>query len=470
MRKKLCAALTLLLCCAMLSGCFEQQSVDNTCYVLSFGIDRGKDKTYMFTVQAPQLGTGEDTGPAAKSIKMSVEADDIYRANEMMNVALPFLLDYSHCNFLVISEEIAKSKDIFDIMKVTSRLGMPKSLASLVIAKGTAKDFIDGLSSDIDPNMAKEQKNLMLQPSTSGLFPLTTVFEYMEGMGSRFDAVAPLGSMNKTAEKKDSEAKDSEAKDSENKDGEQTEEAQRKTQTPVPSPSEEDMRIAKDVGRAMQDPKSAGDIKSEILPKRRIEQSVSPQEDLQSFDAGSIERTGGLDSELMGCALFKNGIMVGELNGRETRIMMIAKGQFKRAEMSIIYKGEEHDIMLAQLKKPNIKVDISYGTPKANIEVFLGMSMLEDSIAGREADNQASIYGEKEIMEEFFLKQLETVTEKVYSTGSDAYCLGRCFVRKFAYLDDWNSFDWSDKVEDVEINFDINIDMMVTEDKQDVTS
>ena len=103
----------------------------------------------------------------------------------------------------------------------------------------------------------------------------------------------------------------------------------------------------------------------------------TPPENFKSegdYYAGELPRLGGNNFEFLGTALFNGDKMVGKLNGDETRALLMLRGDFHRASISMIDPlNPKLKITLNTKiqKKPLIKVDFQKGKPIINIKIFL---------------------------------------------------------------------------------------------------
>lgn len=94
-----------------------------------------------------------------------------------------------------------------------------------------------------------------------------------------------------------------------------------------------------------------------------------------AFIAGHIPREGGTDVEIMGTAVFRGGKMVGELNGDETTILNMLKGNYREALFALddpLKPGMYIPLEISARQKPSIKVSLdSEGLPVLDVTVFL---------------------------------------------------------------------------------------------------
>lgn len=132
------------------------QSIDDLAYVVALGFDIGEanDLKVTFQFTKPNSSGESGSGETAPSVVDSVEANSIDSAINLMNAYVSKEINLSHCNVIVISEELAAKgieKEIYTLVnKVQIR---PDN--HIIISTCSAKDYIQNVSPSLENLVAK---------------------------------------------------------------------------------------------------------------------------------------------------------------------------------------------------------------------------------------------------------------------------------------------------------------------------
>lgn len=151
------------------TGTHIVHSVDDLAYAVGLGIDVGDTKALKVTFQFTMPNSsGESTsGETAPSVIDSVEADSVDAAINLMNAYVSKEINLSHCEVIVISEELAKKgigKEIYTLMnKVQIR---PDN--SIIISICSANEYLKSVSPSLENLVAKFYEILPESSSYTG--------------------------------------------------------------------------------------------------------------------------------------------------------------------------------------------------------------------------------------------------------------------------------------------------------------
>lgn len=186
-----------------------------------------------------------------------------------------------------------------------------------------------------------------------------------------------------------------------------------------------------------------------------LPQGIETKETKGSIDyyAGEVPRAGGNRFEFLGTALFNGDKMVGKLNGEETRAMLMAKGEFIRASITIRDPLKPEYYVTADVraqKSPKVKVSIEEGKPVIQLEVFLEGDLRhvqsginyesEDLIPVLERGFEASIKG-----------KLDNTIEKCKGLSCDVFGFGEKASMKFLTIQEWENYNWNKQFKDAQV-------------------
>ena len=392
----------ILLCAAMLiltAGCSASsvQSTDNSAYVMSLGIDEGEEKALAFTFQIPYLTSDTGAAERAKFYSITCEAPSLSDAIGIINSNTTYSVSLSSLNFLVISNKIADKEHLERLLPSLMKLPQLKKSTFLIVAKGSAKDYIKGLESDKQSNLDKVQSQLINESGVSGLYPICTLLDAFECLlDDRMEIFCALGSKNKYTGPDGTE----DSYPSEKKDSEET----------------------------------------EVLSYLNTEKDDRFYID---YTAGDINRKGGLGCDLMGSAVFSEGNLVAYLTGRETLFAQMANGKFQSATYLLDYPPIQGSIML-QLKKngaPKVKASREDGVISIDEEIPLKMEVYSYSGIKRiysRADQEKM----RKYVEDHLNNGIQGVVAKLQTIGSDIFGYGREVCTLFSTQREWEEFRW----------------------------
>lgn len=133
--QKVGAMLLLLLSCTLaFTGCESRVDIEDKNYILTLGIDKGKEKALLVTYGEANLNapTGEGQGGGEQKGKATVyEADSLSEAEAEDSRSDEKRLDYGHLKAILFSKELMADKELWD--KVKEELENKSNLAGTVL-------------------------------------------------------------------------------------------------------------------------------------------------------------------------------------------------------------------------------------------------------------------------------------------------------------------------------------------------
>ncbi|HEX2924972.1 MAG TPA: Ger(x)C family spore germination protein [Ruminiclostridium sp.] len=171
------------------------------------------------------------------------------------------------------------------------------------------------------------------------------------------------------------------------------------------------------------------------------------------YYAGELPRNEGNKTEFFGTALFNGGKMIGELNGDETRALLMLKGKYGSGSYPISDPSQPKlvdTIIIRQQKKPQIKITFKNGKPVINEKIFL-----EGDLQAVQSDTDFESPAKKPILEkvvkEFIKKELDKTISKCKSLNCDSFGFGEKASLHFLTIQRWEGYRWLDHFKDSEI-------------------
>ncbi len=180
----------------------------------------------------------------------------------------------------------------------------------------------------------------------------------------------------------------------------------------------------------------------------------SQENGIDPFDTtDGVKRTGGLRSYYMGCAVFDGGIMTGVLNGRDTEIMLMAKGNFSSGRLSFDNGGNNMVLLLKSGGEPRVNLTLGEN-PYVNMEIKLQCSI---ESGGEDMGYDEWNQNVKPMIEDYLKSELERVFYRCRELNSDAFGLGRYAVLQFTDTEEWENYDWKSKYAQLEAEFAVEL-------------
>jgi spore germination protein KC len=181
--------ITLLFCIVSIlapaiTGCFDVREIDDQVYALSVGVDKGTYSKVRLTVQYPTYKSSSEGGGSSQkgpsggknenaqtgSNVATVEAPTMLEAVDMLNTAVSRRISLMHTKWYIFSEEFAR-EGIDGYISGLERFRETRGSSAIVVARGTAEDFIKANESTIGDSLSKSIELHLMQSNTSGFFP-----------------------------------------------------------------------------------------------------------------------------------------------------------------------------------------------------------------------------------------------------------------------------------------------------------
>ncbi|MCX7711450.1 MAG: Ger(x)C family spore germination protein [Clostridia bacterium] len=398
MKRVICLLLLLSYMCILFTGCFDAQEVTEWAYVYSIGMEKGVTDKLRMTVQMPSMKGGKGGGSEGGQEQGNIETITIDCPSFYAGVNMINSFVSRQINYMhakyLVFSESLAREGIDSYITAFIRGRQIRRQMNVIITKGSASDFLKAHSVAISSSLSKKQQNLMDQGSNTGFFSDVTYGDMLD------EAKAPYGQPIAILAAINDEGKF--------KPGEGT------GQLPF---------------------KTSGD-----------------------YYAGDLARRGGSKAEFLGTAIFDGGKMVGELNGDETRILLMLRNQFHRAFYAVRDPKMPNKTITMDVrgqKNPNIKVRFEGDKPVIDAKVFLEGDVL--------AIQSTIDYESKElkpILENEFRKlikeQMDKTIKKCQLVNSDVFRFGSFAAMHFPTIPEWEEYNWLKRFKDAQVNTEVD--------------
>lgn len=386
-----------------LTSCKDAIEVDELVYAASIGIDRGVSDYWRLSVKYPLMrhpGEQEQTGSGSKGEGneyevVTMDAPSFYTGVDMIDSNISRHLNFQHIKFIVISEEVARSGQLIRYLAPIVRFREIRRTAFMLICKGPAKEFMEKNKPPLGSSLTKDMSDWVTQMEHTGFYTNTTL------------------------------------KDFYNK---------------LKSPYQQPVAILAGV--------NPGKNFIENGPKAKMSSNLKPK-----YEAGQLPIMGGSETELFGCALFDGDRMTESLDGYETRLMLLATGDFVSGSFTIPDPKKEEMLVSLRLeseRRPDVKVDLKGEHPKIYIRL-----KLQGDLVGMQSGVNYEKEDLKSLLEQSATAQLkgdlDALFNKCRAIREDIFGFGGVAARQFATVEEWEAYGWFRRFENAEIHTEVDL-------------
>lgn len=410
MNKAFITSIVFLVISTLLTGCYDAREIEELSYVMAIGIDKGVTDKLRLTVQFPTMSG--PTAAAGGGMRGSSGGDggsqdggdqDGYTTITMDVPSFFSGIDMINTimprklNFMhtkaLVFSEEMARDGIGDYIAPIVRYREIRRTTHVIVCKGSAADFIKENKPFIGMSLARTMEIMMKNPYDTSFFPHVTLHDLYNNMKSTYRQ--PVAILG----------------------------------------SVNDFKSFKEEGPPWGSGfKTGGD-----------------------YYAGELPRKGGNKLELLGSAVFNGDKMIGELNGQETRIMMIGRGDFTKGIFAI--KDPKKPDLIVPIEvfeeiKPKIRIRFVEDKPIINLKVFL-----EGEILAVQSRIDYEDINLKRVLEESFKRhikeELDRLIQKSKDMNIDLLELGKSVVKHFDTIQEWEEYNWLRQFEKAEIYTDV---------------
>lgn len=165
---------SLLLVTGLLAGCWSQQQLDSTTYIVAIGLDKVADNEVRVTylIVNPEFGTQPEAPSEANPVsKISFLADDIFVAKYIANTLISKRISYTILAQLFVSADFAASDDFIRWIYDTTKETEIRKDIELVVTKESAYSFLKNFTPSVERKPYKYFQEKVEIGQESGLIP-----------------------------------------------------------------------------------------------------------------------------------------------------------------------------------------------------------------------------------------------------------------------------------------------------------
>lgn len=404
----------ILLCSALAtltSGCYDAMEIDDMAYVITIGVDKGVSDKLRLTVQMSTMqkseGGGEGGSGGGGSMSggsgMKVGGDGVYTT---ITVDAPSL--YTGINLIntftprrlnlmhskfLIFSEELAREGIGTYISAFIRQREIRRTMHVLVCKGLAMDFVRANKPTIGEMVSKAEEMLIEQEKFTGFFTDENFGRLYNDIKSTYNQ--PIVALGAVNEFK-----------AFNKEGE----------------------------RWGEEYKTGG-----------------------AYKAGEIPRMGGGQIEIIGTALFDGDKMVGELNGDETRMMVVLRGELARFYFTLQDPLKPEFVVpldVHQARQPQVKIRFEGDKPVIDVKLQLEGDILAiQSRINYESDKLKPMI--EEAFEKYAKNEMDKLIKKCQSLKVDVFNFGKRASMHFGTIQEWEKYNWIGQFEKAQISTEV---------------
>ncbi len=135
----------LLIASVLLTGCWNKYELTELGFVMGVAIDKGKDGTVQLTTQIympQQSGSSSSERSFDSNINVVTTSSTNLRAARSIGAELGRKAQWSHMRVILVSEEMARTVNLGELLDLFYRDPEPRLTASILITKGSASRYL----------------------------------------------------------------------------------------------------------------------------------------------------------------------------------------------------------------------------------------------------------------------------------------------------------------------------------------
>lgn len=389
-----------------MTSCFDSAEIDDMLHVIAFGVDKGVSDKWRLTLLFSTMkdaggggggGGGGSGGGGDEYTHVTIDAPSFFTGVDMLNTTLPRKISFTHAEFMVFSEDLAKSGLIGEYIAPIKRFVEIRNSAHVFVSKGKAEDFLKEIKPFVGSTISKSFEIFIQESENTGFFPHVTLQDFYSGLKSPYyQPIAILAAINDfKAFQKDGESQ---------------------TQTPKFN--------------------SGG-----------------------NYVAGGLPRMGENKIELFGSAVFNGDAMVETLSGDETRYMLMARDKFERGFFTIQDPTSPELIIpldITTAGEPKITISTAGENPSIHIKIPLNADIL--AVQSRVDYGKGGLKKLLEkTVEQIIRVGVEDVIQKCQNLDADVFMFGAHAARNFLTIDELESYNWNERFKDAKVSVEAEV-------------
>lgn len=403
----------LVLMLPLLSGCWDRLDPENMAFVIAIGIDPGPSNDYLFTfaLALPKPVSGASGGGGQSSDGGQKKVISVYTV-EGSNIASALLASQSfiarrltliHSKVFIFGEEMAR-KGVMPILSEVVRNRQFRRSMHVMTTKGEASTYIQNILPTTESDISLWFE-LQVDPNNMGaLLPKSSRFHDFI-----MDIETPgTGSV---------------------------------TIQTAPRPDIREGTVHMPAGNT---------------------ESDAAQPNIGEKYAGSLPRSGEVPVEFFGSAVYKSSVLAGYLNGSETRILNMLRGEFTRMVWSLNDPSDSKRNLsfFMNAKNPTV-MDVKRKNDRVLVTFRVAMEgelvSVQSNVDYTQPENTKKL--EQSIEKQLHEQSAALLDKMLHNWQTDCFLIHNQIKSTFSTFQEWEAFKWGDHVKDTDYELDISFKM-----------
>ena len=392
----------------ILTACYDASETDDLSFVIIMGIDKGTKDKLRLTVKVPTFagqtagsiggsgtsgGGSQSGGGQGEYATITVDAPSFFTGNNLFDAFTPRQLNFMHVKLIVFSEEIARSEAMSTYLSAFIRDRQIRDTMHIIISKTSAEEFVKATTPFIGVSLSKTVELFMREPGNTGFCPHTTFNDFYISMKSAYGQAFTI----------------------------------------------------------------LGSINNQKSLKEGEDNPAAGFKNGGEYYAGGLPREGGNNIEFFGTAVFNGGIMAGELNGDETRLLLMVRNEFNKGYWTLRDPKKPQFVVPINIRKAkdtDVRVSFKNDKPIINLKIYLeGDIGAIQSRINYESTELKSIV--EEALKQEIKRGMDKLIEKCKALKADVFDFGLSAAMHFGTIEEWEKYNWLKRFEEAQINTEV---------------
>lgn len=165
----------------LMTGCWDRAELEDYGFVSAIGIDKGKNNSVNVTYQLTRPRKADEQEKGSDSAEeITVNVDGLFLSRHLVNATVSRKLNFSQVKVLVISKEIAKKKDIIELLESLVRDRQFRRDMFIITTEEKAETFIRANKPKLEKFLYKQYEMIIQTGKETTLFPFVQLQDFVQ--------------------------------------------------------------------------------------------------------------------------------------------------------------------------------------------------------------------------------------------------------------------------------------------------
>ncbi|PWK12848.1 Ger(x)C family spore germination protein [Tumebacillus permanentifrigoris] len=390
------------------TGCYDRVELEGMAFVVGLGLDKGPNNTIDVTVRiavpgemAGNNGSSSNAAQLGGSRPITVRANTIAGALTLLNSTVERQVSLLHLATILIGENVAKA-GVLDYVGPLVRMREFRRTVTFFVVPGEAREIFETNQPVLEKSMSRFHESISEISRHTGLSVTSKIHEFIvESEEPNEDPVAPVMAVNEKVK-------------------EQTQQSQK-------------------------------DTREETMPGQNV-----------SFKPGELVRMGGNSLDFIGTGVFRGDKLVTYLDGIETRMLLMIRGELLRTQMDFPdpqQKGKYEVIELKHARTPQTEIKLDSDPIQIKIRQKLEGDLIgvQSSIDYTEENNMRVL--ENSVRETLKQKEQDLMEHLYHDYQAAPFGMFRKIRSQFSTIQEMEQYPFREKLKTAQVTVDIDLNI-----------